>query len=119
VTVSPLKVLKAVLPDPISLAANYTGITCIGTLIKGVKDGKPKNVFIYNICDHKASYLEVESQAISYTTGVPPVTAALLYFQQKWSEPGLFNVEQFDPDPFLELMPKIGLNWAVREDEIV
>jgi len=118
VTVSPLKVLKAVLPDPISLAAGYSGKTCIGTLVRGSKNGKQKVVFMYNICEHNACYKEVESQAISYTTGVPVITAALLLFQKKWSESGLFNIEQLDPDPFLELMPKVGLNWNIREDGV-
>jgi carboxynorspermidine synthase len=115
ITVSPLKVLKAVLPEPTSLAANYTGKTCIGTLLRGRKSGKPKNVFLYNICDHRASYLEVESQAISYTTGVPAVTGALLYFSGEWAKPGVHNMEQLDPDPFLKLMPQIGLTWDAIE----
>ncbi|RBW47687.1 saccharopine dehydrogenase [Psychromonas sp. B3M02] len=115
ITVEPLKVLKAILPDPTSLAPGYTGKTCIGTWLRGKKDGVAKSVFIYNICDHKASYNEVEHQAISYTTGVPAITAALLYFQGKWSDKGLFNVEQLNPDHFLELMPTIGLTWEVME----
>ena len=117
ITVEPLKVLKAILPDPTSLAAGYTGKTCIGTWLRGKKDGVAKSVFIYNICDHKESYIEVEHQAISYTTGVPAITAALLYFQGKWSDKGLYNVEQLNPDHFLELMPKIGLSWQVMELE--
>lgn len=115
ITVEPLKVLKAILPDPTSLAPGYTGKTCIGTWVRGKKDGKAKSVFIYNICDHKESYIEVEHQAISYTTGVPAITAALLYFQNKWSDVGLYNVEQLNPDCFLELMPRIGLSWEVME----
>lgn len=115
ITVSPLKVLKALLPEPTSLAADYTGKTCIGSLLTGTKDGQPRKVFLYNICDHPSCYKEVESQAISYTTGVPAVTAALLYFQKKWGQPGLWNVEQLDPDPFLELMPSIGLSWEVLD----
>lgn len=115
ITVEPLKVLKAILPDPTSLAANYTGKTCIGTWIRGRKAGMAKSVFIYNICDHKASYLEVEHQAISYTTGVPAITAALLYFQGKWNDIGLHNIEQLNPDHFLDLMPQIGLTWQVQE----
>ncbi len=115
ITVEPLKVLKAILPDPTSLASGYTGKTCIGTWVRGQKDGKAKSVFIYNICDHKESYIEVEHQAISYTTGVPAITAALLYFQNKWSDVGLYNVEQLNPDHFLELMPRIGLTWQVQE----
>lgn len=115
ITVEPLKVLKAILPDPTSLASGYTGKTCIGTWLRGKKDGVAKSIFIYNICDHKESYIEVEHQAISYTTGVPAITAALLYFQGKWSDKGLFNVEQLNPDHFLDLMPTIGLSWEVME----
>lgn len=115
IRVSPLKVLKAVLPEPVSLAPDYTGKTCIGSRISGTKGGSRRSVFIYNICDHALSYDEVESQAIGYTTGVPAVTAALLYFGGAWRRPGLFNIEQLDPDPFLELMPSIGLNWHVQE----
>ena len=117
ITVEPLKVLKAILPDPTSLAPGYTGKTCIGTWVRGQKDGKAKSVFIYNICDHKESYIEVEHQAISYTTGVPAITAALLYFQNKWSDVGLYNVEQLNPDHFLDLMPRIGLTWQIQELE--
>ncbi|WP_434339675.1 carboxynorspermidine synthase [Motilimonas cestriensis] len=115
VELQPLRVLKALLPDPTSLAPGYTGKTCIGTWLQGKKDGQPRSVFIYNICDHEEAYNEVEHQAISYTTGVPAITAALLYFQNKWAEPGLYNVEQLNPDDFLELMPKIGLSWDVQE----
>ena len=115
ITVEPLKVLKAILPDPTSLAPGYTGKTCIGTWVRGKKEGKAKSVFIYNICDHKEAYIEVEHQAISYTTGVPAITAALLYFQNKWSDVGLYNVEQLNPDHFLELMPRIGLSWEIME----
>ena len=117
ITVEPLKVLKAILPDPTSLAPGYTGKTCIGTWVRGKKAGKAKSVFIYNICDHKESYIEVEHQAISYTTGVPAITAALLYFQNKWSDVGLYNVEQLNPDHFLDLMPRIGLSWQIQELE--
>ena len=115
ITVSPLKVLKALLPEPTSLAPNYTGKTCIGTLVKGRSHGKPREVFLYNICDHAASYREVESQAISYTTGVPAVTAALLFHSGEWAKPGVNNIEQLDPDPFLKLMPSLGLDWAIQE----
>lgn len=118
ITVEPLKVLKAILPDPTSLAPAYTGKTCIGTWLRGTKDGRPRSVFIYNICDHAEAYHEVEHQAISYTTGVPAITAALLYFQGKWSKPGLHNVEQLNPDDFLTLMPRIGLSWQLLELEV-
>tara|TARA_R110001583_G_scaffold9433_8_gene44791 strand:+ start:7736 stop:8953 length:1218 start_codon:yes stop_codon:yes gene_type:complete len=117
VTVEPLKLLKAILPEPTSLASGYTGKTCIGTWVRGKKDGKARSVFIYNICDHKEAYIEVEHQAISYTTGVPAITAALLYFQGKWSDKGLYNVEQLNPDHFLELMPRLGLTWQIQELE--
>jgi saccharopine dehydrogenase-like NADP-dependent oxidoreductase len=114
--VVPLKVVKAVLPDPGSLAPNYTGKTCIGNLVKGTKDGKPREVFIYNSCDHKECYNEVESQAISYTAGVPPVAAAMLVAQGVWDVKKMVNVEQLDPDPFLQLLGKIGLPTSVQEN---
>ena len=115
ITVEPLKVLKAILPDPVSLAKDYTGKTCIGSLIHGMKDGKPRRVFIYNICDHEESYRELESQAISYTTAAPASNAVMMFFQKHWSDAGLFNVEQLDPDPFMERMPQSGLTWEVQE----
>jgi saccharopine dehydrogenase-like NADP-dependent oxidoreductase len=107
--VVPLKVLKAVLPDPLSLAPSYTGYTCIGNLIKGEKDGKRKELFIYNTCDHAACYKEVESQAICYTAGVPPVAAAILVAKGVWNPKTMVNVEELDPDPFLALLDQIGL----------
>ncbi|MBV7297697.1 carboxynorspermidine synthase [Enterovibrio paralichthyis] len=113
--VEPLKVLKALLPDPTSLAPGYTGKTCIGTWVQGTKDGEPRSVFIYNHADHEVAYEDVEHQAIAYTTGVPAITAALLYFKGAWNGKGVFNMEQLDPDPFLELMPSIGLDWGVQE----
>ncbi len=113
--VVPLKVVKACLPDPSSLAPNYTGKTCIGNLVKGTKDGKYREVFIYNTCDHKDCYNEVESQAISYTAGVPPVAAAMLVAKGIWDPKTMVNVEQLDPDPFLDLLGKIGLPTVVQE----
>ncbi|WP_281961482.1 carboxynorspermidine synthase [Vibrio parahaemolyticus] len=115
--VQPLHVLKALLPDPTSLAPGYTGLTCIGTWVQGKKDGKERSVFIYNNADHEVAYEDVEHQAISYTTGVPAITAALQFFRGKWAEKGVFNMEQLDPDPFLETMPEIGLDWHVQELE--
>ena len=115
--VIPLKVVKACLPDPSSLASGYTGKTCIGNLITGEKDGKEKSLFIYNICDHEASYNEVESQAISYTAGVPPVAAAMLIANGRWDVGKMVNVEELDPDPFLELLETMGLPTSVRPDE--
>lgn len=114
-TVAPLQVLKALLPDPASLAPGYTGKTCIGDLVKGTKDGQEREVFIYNICDHEEAYKEIDNQAISYTTAVPCVAAALLYFDGTWRKPGIWNVEQLDPDPYLERMSALGLPWEVME----
>jgi carboxynorspermidine synthase len=113
--VSPLRLLKALLPEPTSLAPDYTGQTCIGSLVEGVKDGRRRRAFLYNVCDHRRCYEEVESQAISYTTAVPAATAALLYFAGRWRPPGIANVEQLAPDPFLELMPRLGLTWDLQE----
>lgn len=113
--VIPLKVVKAVLPDPGSLAPNYTGKTCIGNLVKGTKNGQYKEIFIYNTCDHKDCYNEVESQAISYTAGVPPVAAAILVAKGVWNPKTMVNVEQLDPDPFLEVLGKIGLPTVVED----
>lgn len=109
VEVVPLKVVKAVLPDPSSLAPRYTGKTCIGTLLKGQKDGEEREVFIYNISDHKQSYEEVGSQAISYTAGVPAVAAALLIADGTWDVRKMVNVEELPPQPFIALMDQIGL----------
>jgi saccharopine dehydrogenase (NAD+, L-lysine-forming) len=111
----PMKFLKALLPDPASLAENYTGKTCIGCLVEGTKDGKPRKVFIYNVCDHAASYREVRAQAISYTTGVPAVVGAKMMLTGKWRGKGVFNMEQLDPVPFLEALGPAGLPWQVKE----
>lgn len=113
-TVVPLKLVKAVLPDPKSLAPNYTGKTCIGNLIKGKKDGKNKEIFIYNVCDHKECYKEVESQAISYTAGVPPVAAALLVSKGVWGPKTMVNVEELEPELFIELLNKLGLPTEIK-----
>jgi len=118
VEVVPLKVLKAILPDPLSLAPNYVGKTCIGCLVRGEKNGKYKEVFIYNICDHQEAYKEVETQAICYTAGVPPVAAAILISKGIWDIKTMVNVEELDPDPFLELLNKMGLKTQIREDHI-
>ncbi|MGC9424080.1 carboxynorspermidine synthase [Vibrio sp.] len=115
--VKPLQVLKAMLPDPTSLAPGYTGLTCIGTWVQGRKDGKQRSVFIYNNADHQVAYKDVEHQAIAYTTGVPAITAALQFFRGEWAQAGVFNMEQLNPDPFLETMPSIGLDWDVIELE--
>jgi saccharopine dehydrogenase-like NADP-dependent oxidoreductase len=113
--VVPLKVLKAILPDPSSLAQNYAGKTCIGNYVKGEKNGKKREIFIYNICDHAESYKELESQAISYTAGVPPVAAAMLIAKGAWDVKTMVNVEELDPDPFIELVNKMGLPTVVEQ----
>ena len=113
--VIPLKVLKALLPDPSSLAPNYTGKTCIGNFIRGTKDGKQKEIFIYNICDHAECYKEVESQAIAYTAGVPPIAAAMLIANGKWDIKTMVNVEELNPDPFIVLLDTMGLPTEIEE----
>jgi saccharopine dehydrogenase (NAD+, L-lysine-forming) len=113
--VVPIKFLKALLPDPASLAPGYTGKTSIGCLIEGVKGGRTKRVFIYNVCDHAETYREVRAQAISYTTGVPAMTAGMMMLTGKWRGAGVFNIEEMDPDPFLEVLGKHGLPWHVEE----
>ena len=112
--VVPLKVVKAVLPDPASLAHDYTGKTCIGDLVKGTKDGKEVEVFVYNVADHKDAYNEVGSQGISYTAGVPPVAAAMLIANGTWDTGTMVNVEELDPKPFLEILDTIGLPTRVK-----
>ncbi len=115
VPVAPLKLLKAVLPDPAGLAAGYQGKVCIGCLIKGRSQGKAREVFIYTTCDHADCFADIGAQAISYTTAVPLVTAALLIARGEWNVRKLVNVEELDPDPFVALMPAVGLDWNVRE----
>ena len=107
--VVPLKVVKAVLPDPASLAPDYVGKTCIGDFIRGTKNGQPAEVLIYNVADHKEAYVEVGSQGISYTAGVPPVAAAILVAQGVWDVGQMVNVEDLPPRPFLEVLARLGL----------
>jgi saccharopine dehydrogenase (NAD+, L-lysine-forming) len=111
----PIKLLRALLPDPASLAAGYTGKTSIGVLAEGTKGGVRKRYFVYNICDHAETYKEVRAQAVSYTTGVPAVTGAVMMVTGKWRGAGVFNMEQLDPDPFLEDVGRRGLPWHVEE----
>ncbi|MGB5159001.1 saccharopine dehydrogenase family protein [Desulfobacterium sp. N47] len=110
----PLKFLKAILPEPASLAENYKGKTCIGCMIEGIKDGKKRKYYIYNICDHAESYKEIKAQAISYTTGVPTMIGAMMMLTGKWKAKGVFNVEQFDPSPFMEKLGMHGLPWIEK-----
>jgi len=114
--VVPLKVVKAVLPDPASLAPTYSGKTCIGNLVRGEKDGRPREIFVYNICDHLASYRDVGSQAISFTAGVPAAAAALLVAAGAWDVGRMANIEELPPRPFLECIAGMGLDTYVRED---
>ena len=111
----PLKFLKALLPNPVSLGASYRGKTCIGCLIKGVKDGRRKKCYVYNICSHEDSYKEVKAQAVSYTTGVPAMIGAMLMLTNVWRGKGVFNVEEFDPTPFMEKLIIHGLPWVEKE----
>ncbi|OPZ93961.1 MAG: Carboxynorspermidine synthase [candidate division TA06 bacterium ADurb.Bin417] len=113
--VVPLKFLKSLLPDPASLAENYTGKTNIGCLFEGVKDGKARRIYIYNVCDHAACYREVKAQAISYTTGVPAMIGGLLMVTGAWRGQGVFNLEELDPDPFMERLNRHGLPWVIEE----
>jgi saccharopine dehydrogenase (NAD+, L-lysine-forming) len=108
----PLKFLKAVLPEPSSLGENYTGKTNIGCMIKGVKSGKPLTYYVYQVCDHAECYKEVKAQAISYTTGVPAMIGAKMMLQGQWMKPGVWNTEQFDPDPFMADLNRYGLPWV-------
>ncbi len=112
----PIQFLKALLPDPASLGPRTKGKTCIGCVVTGIKDGKQKTVYLYNICDHQECYAEVQSQAISYTTGVPAMIGAKMMLEGKWMKPGVWNMEQLDPDSFMEDMNKYGLPWVVIED---
>lgn len=107
----PLQFLKAVLPDPASLGPRTKGKTNIGCIFKGVKDGKPVSYYVYNVCDHEECYKEVGSQAISYTTGVPAMIGAMMLLKGEWKKPGVYNVEEFNPDPFMEALNKWGLPW--------
>ncbi len=111
----PVEFLKALLPDPASLGSGYTGKTSIGCEIIGTKSGKPRRVFIYNVCDHAQCWKEVRAQAVSYTTGVPAMIGALMMLTGKWSGHGVFNMEQLDPDPFMDALNRYGLPWDIRE----
>lgn len=115
--VVPLKVVKAVLPDPSSLAPDYTGKTCIGDVVKGKKDGKDKEVFIYNVADHADAYAEVGSQGISYTAGVPPVAAAMLIASGEWDVSRMVNVEELPHRPFINLLNEMGLPTRIKDEQ--
>lgn len=113
----PLEFLKAVLPAPDSLGENYQGQTSIGVQIKGIKDGKDRTYYVWNNCDHAETYKEVRGQAVSYTTGVPAMIGAMLMLTHpEWMKPGVWNCEELNPDPFMELLNKHGLPWNEKID---
>ena len=115
----PLQFLKAVLPDPASLGPRTVGKTNIGCICQGFKDGKPVNYYVYNVCDHQECYKEVGSQAVSYTTGVPAMIGAMMVLTGKWKKAGVYNVEEFDPDPFMDALNKWGLPWKENFDPVL
>lgn len=114
----PIQFLRTLLPDPASLGPRTVGKTNIGCIFTGIKDGKEKSVYIYNVCDHQESYREVGSQAVAYTTGVPAMIGAMMVVTGVWKKPGVFNVEEFDPDPYMDALNKWGLPWIVDENPV-
>lgn len=115
----PLQFLKAVLPDPATLGPRTKGKTNIGCIFQGVKDGQKKNYYLYNICDHQECYHEVGSQAVAYTTGVPAMIGAMMLLTGTWKGPGVFNIEEFDPDPFMDALNRFGLPWKESFDPVL
>ena len=115
----PIQFLKELLPDPASLGSRTVGKTNIGCIFTGVKDGKEKTLYIYNVCDHQECYKEVESQAISYTTGVPAMIGSMLVLNGLWKKPGVFTTDEFDPDPYMEALNQWGLPWVVDENPVL
>jgi len=115
----PLQFLKAVLPDPATLGPRTVGKTNIGCIFRGKKNGKEKNYYLYNICDHQECYREVGSQAVSYTTGVPAMIGAMLLMNGTWNKPGVHNIEEFDPDPFMDALNRFGLPWKESHDPVL
>lgn len=115
----PIQFLRTLLPDPASLGPRTVGKTNIGCIFTGIKDGKERSIKIYNVCDHQECYKEVKSQAISYTTGVPAMIGTMMVVKGLWKKPGVFNVEDFDPDPYMEALNKWGLPWIVDENPVL
>lgn len=115
----PIKFLKALLPDPASLGPRTKGKTNIGCIFTGMKDGKDKTWYIYNVCDHQECYREVGSQGVSYTTGVPAMCGALMMLTGKWQKPGVYTVDELDPDPFLDALDKYGLPRSIDEKPVL
>ena len=117
VKIVPLQFLKAVLPNPQDLGENYEGETSIGCRVRGIgKDGKEHTYYVYNNCSHRAAYEETGMQGVSYTTGVPAMIGAMMFCKGLWKKPGVHNVEEFDPDPFMEQLNKQGLPWHEIHD---
>jgi saccharopine dehydrogenase (NAD+, L-lysine-forming) len=112
----PLQFLKAVLPDPSSLGPRTKGKTNIGCIFTGIKNGQEKSLYLYNVCDHEECYREVGSQAVAYTTGVPAMIGAMLVMIGTYSKPGVFNLEEFDPDPFMDALNRWGLPFKILEN---
>ena len=118
IDIVPLEFLKAVLPAPESLGENYSGQTSIGVQIKGIQNGEEKTYYVWNNCDHAETYREVRGQAVSYTTGVPAMIGAMLMLtNEEWMKPGVWNVEQLNPDPFMEKLNEHGLPWNEQVNE--
>jgi len=111
----PIQLLKTLLPDPASLGPRTKGKTNIGCIIEGIKDGKKKRVYIYNVCDHEACFAETGAQGVSYTTGVPAMIGGMMLLTKQWRKAGVWNMEQYDAKPFMEAMNKWGLPWKVIE----
>jgi len=114
----PIQFLKTLLPDPKTLGARTKGKTNIGVVAKGVKDGKEVSYYLYNVCDHQEAYKETNSQAVSYTTGVPAMIGAKMMAESKWMKDGVWNMEQFDPEPFMDELNKQGLPWHLEQINI-
>ena len=115
----PIQFLKELLPDPSTLGPRPVGKTNIGCIFTGIKDGKERSIYIYNVCDHQECYREVESQAISYTTGVPAMIGTMMVVSGLWNKPGVYTTDEFDPDPYMEALNKWGLPWKVVENPVL
>ncbi len=115
--VIPIKFLKALLPEPASLGTKYTGKTVIGNIVTGKKDGKVVTRYIYNVCDHEEAFKETGTQVIAYTTGVPAMIGAMMVLSGVWQGAGVYNMEQLDPDNFMEALNKYGLPWQMVEHD--
>ena len=116
--IAPIQFLKTLLPDPASLGPRTVGKTNIGCIFTGIKDGRERTIYIYNVCDHQECYKELGSQAISYTTGVPAMIGAMLVMNGTWKKAGVYNLEELDPDPFMEALNEYGLPWVVEENPV-